>query len=415
MLNALVQVLTLFYGLSINFLAPAVYGLAGYGEFIALNALVYFIHRSLTIICEPLIRFTDAKALIYSALVLNGGVFVLFTLITALHPMGSPLLLFGMLLSSAVLLSLQAMRLRRAYIAFLCVASGLFLALLLYAHVTDLSLPLARAMEVSATIPALVWLVFVLQQSDAHPRGAELLTTVRNLLRQVPQLLTMTAVMNLFMSALPVFFARTLVPHDLGLFRVITSVIQSATSLFPISTQALLATFVQHEKGRELFALVEELATLYFAAIAAALMLLGLALPAAVPYVALAACLPVYYRAILLERHLTARRRTSLLMGINLLVVIPALAVVPSIHTVENAALLYATGFTAYAALMAAMRRGFLQQLPTLIVMLACPLAVMLSSDEMRFGLFYIALVVLVELMRRRPSKAAVLRLWREM
>ena len=413
MLNALVQVLTLVYGLSINFLTPAVYGLAGYGEFIALNALVFLVHRSLTIICEPLIRFTDAKSLIYSALMLNGGVFVLFTLITAIHPIGSPLLLFGMLLSSAVLLSLQALRLRRAYSAFLCVATGLFLALLLYAYVTDLSL--VRAMEVSATVPALIWLVFVLRNSDDHPRGQELLATVKNLLRQVPQLLTMTAVMNLFMSALPVFFARTLVPYDLGLFRVMTSVIQSSTSLFPISTQALLATFVQHAKGRELFALVEELATLYFAAIAAVLMLLGLVVPAAVPYVALVACLPVYYRAILLERHLTARRRTSLLMGINLLVAVPALAVVPSINTVEGAAMLYATGFTAYAVVMAAMRRGFVQQLPTLIVMLACPLAVMLTRGDMRFGLFYIALVVLVELMRRRPTKAAVLRLWREM
>lgn len=415
MLNALVQVLTLVYGLSINFLTPAVYGLAGYGEFIALNALVFLVHRSLTIICEPLIRFTDAKSLIYSALMLNGGVFVLFTLITAIHPIGSPLLLFGMLLSSAVLLSLQALRLRRAYSAFLCVATGLFLALLLYTYVTDLSLPLVRAMEVSATIPALIWLVFVLRNSDNHPRGQELLATVKNLLRQVPQLLTMTAVMNLFMSALPVFFARTLVPYDLGLFRVMTSVIQSSTSLFPISTQALLATFVQHAKGRELFALVEELATLYFAAIAAVLMLLGLVVPAAVPYVALAACLPVYYRAILLERHLTARHRTSLLMGINLLVAVPALAVVPSINTVEGATMLYATGFTAYAVVMAAMRRGFVQQLPTLIVMLACPLAVMLTRGDMRFGLFYIALVVLVELMRRRPTKAAVLRLWREM
>ena len=73
MLNLLVQLATLINGLMFNFLAPAVYGLAGYGEFIALNALVFLVHRSLTIISEPLIRFTEPSQLIYSSFLLNGN------------------------------------------------------------------------------------------------------------------------------------------------------------------------------------------------------------------------------------------------------------------------------------------------------------------------------------------------------
>jgi hypothetical protein len=307
------------------------------------------------------------------------------------------------------------MRLRRAYIAFLSLSCVIFVGMLAWSALTDFSLPLVLVMEVSATVPAMIWLVYVLRASDLCPSGAALAETLRALMRHVPQLLSMTAVMNLFTSALPVFLARTLVPYDLGLFKVMTSVIQSATSLFPVSTQAVLTSFVQHPKGALLYQRLMGWAMLYFACAAMVMIAAAYVLPALTPYMLLVACLPVYYRAILDERHLTARHRIPLLMAMNLLVAVLTLMVVPFIHTVPHAVLLYASGFTLYAALMLLARRHLWQQLPSLMLVLACPLAVMAMQDRLWIGLFYLALIVVVESLQHRPSRAALRWLWREM
>lgn len=415
MLNVLVQLFTLIYGLMINFLLPATYGLAIYGEFIALNAMVFLVHRSMTIISEPLIRFTSAETLIYSSLALNGIVFLAFTFLNAVLPIGSPLLLFGMLLSSSVLLSLQALRLRRAYVGFLLAACGLFLVLLVSSYLNNLSIPLVRLMEVSATIPAVLWLIFVLQQSAIAPRGAELVETLKLLVKQVPQMLSITAVMNLYMSALPVFLARTLVPYDLGLFKVMTSVIQSATSVFPVSTQALLSSFVRHKHGVQLYRLLVSVATLYFAAATAALVLLAMVIPKAAPYVALAACLPVFYRAILTERHFTATHRIKPLMVINLSIAVATMLVLPHINTVEMAAVLYAAGFSAYALALVMSDPEGRPPLLTPVLMVLAPLAVDLMRYHAWIGLFYAGLIVVGELIRQPPSRAELKLLWRDL
>jgi hypothetical protein len=157
MLNALIQLVTLLNGLMFNFLAPAVYGMGAYGEFIALNAWVFLVHKSMTIISEPLIRFTTDVTLIYGALSINGCVFLVFLLIQQWVPIGSPLLLGGMLLSASVMLALQALRLRRAYIALVLSSCGVFVGLLVWSHVSAIALPLVRVMELSVLPLACIW------------------------------------------------------------------------------------------------------------------------------------------------------------------------------------------------------------------------------------------------------------------
>lgn len=413
MLNAVVQIFTLANALLLNFLAPMVYGLAAYGEFIALNATVFLVHRMVSIVGEPLIRFTSPDMLIYSAVAISAAALALFVAVNHLLPIGSPLLLLGILLSACVMLALQAMRLRRAHAAYLFTVSILFSWLLLWSATHDLSLPLVRVMELSIGIPAAGWLLFVLERSAHAPRGCAVWKTLAALLVRMPKMLSITAVMSMFTSALPVFLARALVPYDMGLLRVTISVIQSATAMFPVSTQALLASFVHHQRGGEFYRLLISIATLYFAAVAATLLLLGLFIPDLAPVMVLAVCLPAFYRAILVERHCLARHHIRPLVIVNITVVAAALALLPYIQTVPQAALLYAAGFALYAAALSLVERDGWSQLPSLLVMLACPLAVL--SGDMRVSLVYVALVALVEWLRHKPTRADIALLWREL
>lgn len=415
MLNLLVQITTLGNALLFSFLAPAAYGLALYGEFIGLNAVVFLLHRAFGIISEPLIRFAGAGKLIYSVLLLSLLTFVGFLALHFLTSVGSPLLLFSMLLSASVLLVLQGLRLRRAYILFVSLAALLLAALTAWSYTHDLSISLERVMEISVLIPACIWLVVALRASDECPSLKELQALLAQLANQIPQLLTVTAVMNLLTAALPVYLARVLVPYDLGLYRVASSVIQSATSVFPVSTAAVIARFTSHAQGKRLYRTLRSFATLYFSIIATGLILLASLAPTLTPYLVLCASIPVYYRAVLDERHLIAANRSLWLMAINITVVLIGLGSLFLIHTLENAMLYYACIVTGYAGLMQLLRKNILAQMPSLLMIMACPFAVTLMAREPAFGLFYLALLVLVEWMQDHPTRTDLVWLWREM
>ena len=415
MLNALVQLCTLANGLMVNFLAPAVYGLSAYGEFIALNATVFLVHRSVTILSEPLIRFTSAKLVLINSLVLNSLVFLVFSLVNRWVPLGSSLLLAGMLLSASVLLSMQALKLRQAYIALLATVCVSFMGLMGWSLLQPQPLPLVRLLELSTGIPALGGFIYLFLTGVTIPTGRALVRTLREVLRHVPQLLSITAVMNLLTSALPVFLVRNLVPYDLGLFKVMSSVIQSATSLFPVSTQALLTSFVQHTRGAEFYGLLRGMATLYFAAAGAGLILLAWVVPAVVPYVTLVACLPVFYQCVLGERHLTAMHRIRPLVAINLAIVALLILGLQWVQSVQHAALLYTLGFVVYAVALNLTQRTQAAHIPTLIVMAAAPFTVYLMADSLWFGFFYCVLVAAVELLQHVPTRADLRVLWNEL
>lgn len=415
MLNALIQLSTLVYGLAINFLAPMVYGLTAYGEFIAENAVVFLIHRAMSIISEPLIRFTRPNLLLANSLVLNGVVFALFAVVNQWASLGSSLLLGGILLSVSVLLSMQALRLRRSYIAFLIIVSLCFVGLMLWSVSHGQVLSLVRVMEISAWAPSVVCVLYLFTRGATLPSLRELKTTLVDVLRHVPRIITITSAMNMLTSALPVFLAPILPARDLGLFKVMTSVIQAATSVFPVSTQAVLASFVQHPRGVEFYRLLSSLAMLYFAAACMGLVACALVLPVLVPYVALAACLPAYYHAILTERHLTATGHIRTLVMINLAVVAVACVALLWVDTLAGAVLIYTGGFTLYGLALSMADRDIPPYLPMLGVVALCPLAIHLMQQQVWIGLFYGALVMLVTLLQHRPTRDDVLLLWREL
>jgi hypothetical protein len=363
------------------------------------------------IISEPLIRFTEPPLMLVNALVLNGVVFLGFFGLSLIWPIGSPLLLVGILLSASVLLALQAMRMRAAYVALLVLQSALFIGLMLK------RLPLVQVMELSATIPAMLGILYLFTQGAKLPSIAALKQTLGAVMRQIPQLISMTAVMNLLLSALPVFLAPVLSARDLGMFKVATSVIQAATTLFPISTQALLSGFVAHPRGAEFYRLLTNLSLIYFALGMLLLVALALVAPVLAPYLMLAPLLPVFFYAILAERHLTARHQSRPLILINLTLtgLLLLLFAAGLVSDLRAALLYYATGLTLYALVLLLLERSRVQNLPLLITFAACPLVIERMGVAPWLGLAYGALVLVVSLARKRPTKRQVMLLWKEM
>jgi hypothetical protein len=415
MLNLLIQLSTLMYGVVFNFLAPAVFGLTVYGEFVAHNAVVFLVHRAMTIISEPLIRFATPQRLLVNSLVLNLMAWSAFALASQWWDIGSAWLLLGMLMSASVLLSMQALRLRRSYIMFLVAVCISFSGLVAWSALHANAMVLERIMEISVWGPSLAGMAYLFLRGATLPSLRMLVVTLGQVLAHVPRIITMTSAMNMLTSALPVFLAPILPARDLGLFRVATSVIQSATSAFPVSTQALLASFVQHARGVELYRLLSTIATLYFAAASMGLVALALLLPQFAPYVFLTACLPVFYHAILTERHLTATSHIRLLIIINLAVVTLVAIGLSFVSNVGDAVLLYASGFVIYALTLSFADRKIPPNRLLLVVFGLCPVAIHLMVQRLWIGLFYAALIVLVTLVRHRPTRGDVKLLWSEL
>lgn len=412
MLNALIQLGTLVFGVMINFVAPMAYGLEQYGSFVAQNAWVLLLYRVMFIIGEPLIRFEQARRILASSLVLNGLVLVVFLLVSSRFMIGSPLLLAGYLMSASAMLAMQAMQQRALYVAFIFAESLCFLVAVL---LSPDSMPLLRVMELSVSLPSFVCVCLLFLRGAIVPTPRALLFTLRETLITLPRIIGITLVMNLLMSALPVFLAPRLSARDMGLFKIMVSVIQSAMSLFPASTQALLTSFVNHPRGPEFYRLLTSVAMLYFSVALLAITLLAMLFPPISPYVMLIAVAPVFYHAVLTERHLTALHHVGALLRINLALGLAIMVSLQWVSSVAQAALLYATGFTLYALFLSLAERRHNRDLQQLCLMVACPLVVVLMMSQLWVGTAYALLIIAFTCFRHVPTREELLLLWREL
>jgi len=396
MVNALVQLMTLLNGLLLNFLAPAVYGLHDFGEFIAANAMVFLVYKCVVIISEPLIRLSKPEHLLFILLTLSGLVTAAIALLSLVWSPGSLLMLVGILMLSNVLMTLQAMRLRRLYVAVQSLAITVFVGLLAGAHAGNYTLSIEHLMEWATLIPALVGVALLLLHKVQMPTAATLRQSLADLMQHMPNMLSTTAVMNLFTNALPLFLAGILIPRDLGLFRVATALIQAASSVFPVSTQAVLVAFNREGEGApKLYASLAPFAWLYFSAAAGVLMLGAYAMPHFASYITLAACLPMYYHAVLAERFLTSQHALRALRITNLAVCVVALLGLLWVGTLYDAMLHYAVGMALYAGVLsliiAARGQGTRR---TLWLIMLCPLAVAFAALHPWVGIVAMGLVI---------------------
>lgn len=352
MISLLVQILTLLCALVVNFAVPALFGLTEYGLFLQANILVFVFQKLTDIANEPLISKLHAPAIFPVSLCVSGGVLIVFAVVNLLYPLGSALLLGAMLLSSCVLLSMYAMRQTKRILVYLCAFLSMFSVSIVLNLTKVYEMDIQHILILTNLVPALVAAVFLIPSSRVSSNAGSLVEVVLSLWKSVPSMLSLTLVYNLFTNIFPFLLSKTLPADSLGLFRVVASLVQSATSFFPLNIKTIFVALVRSDERERHYTTIMSFSLCYFAAAGLATYALVTVFPKFQPYTALVCSLPVLYWAVLSERYLLAMNKVRYVRTVNVLVGISFLVAMFFVENVHQAILCYALGFSLYAALL---------------------------------------------------------------
>ncbi|MGY2160030.1 hypothetical protein [Pseudomonas tolaasii] len=208
MINLLIQVLTLFSGLVVNFVIPGLYGLEAYGTFIKANVLVFLFQKLLDIVNEQLIASVEAEYTLVTSLFMATLIFLLFNAVNLIDYIGNPLLLGVMLLSSACLLSMFSLRLQRWIVGYLIIFLCVFFTALLLSYLSVWPLSIVDILILTNLIPCLYAVVVLFFNGAKLPMGKQLLLTCHRVLLLLPRMVSITLVFNLFTNILPFILSK---------------------------------------------------------------------------------------------------------------------------------------------------------------------------------------------------------------
>lgn len=398
MINLLIQALTLISGLLVNFFVPAIFGLSEYGLFLQANILVFLFHKLTDIACEPLLsQFENRLVFPFSALV-GLGMLSVFWLVNEIHPLGDPRLLAAMLMSSSVMLSMYANRRLQWIVAYLVAFNILFLSLAGLNKAGLLTVTIRDVLFWTNLGPAAIAILVLLKAGAARASGREIVSGIRVLVRSFPTLLGITLVFNLLTNVLPFAVSRVMPAHDVGLFRVNASVLQSATSLFPINTKAILASFVLEKNKAGKYKILIGVSLLYFSVIGIFAVCVALGWPSLEPYLALICSLPALYWCVLSERYLLASGSRRAVLAANLGIGIPSVAIMFVVTDIRQALFLFSIALSAYLlALQIISRRKLeLAGVPLVWVAAVSPAMILLMQYDALMGGVYLGIAAAI-------------------
>ncbi len=386
----------------VNFVVPALYGLESYGAFIQANILVFVFQKLTDIVNEPLISHVEGRYIFATSLLMGGVVMLLFLITNSINPIGNPLLLGVMLVSSCCLLSMYALRQQLRLLVYLVVFLGVFSLLLALKLLADWQLSIVDVLIWTNLVPGLFAALGLVSSGSRLPPGKQLLSTMGNMFVMLPRMVSVTLVFNLLTNILPYILSKTLPVRDLGLFRVVTSVIQSATSLFPLNTKAIFVAFVGGERREALFKTIMSASLLYFSILGVFGYLLAWMVPKLSPYLVLVASLPVLYWAVVSERYLLASGSRRQVMIANLTVGLLAVVAVFFVQELKQAEIFYALGFSAYALALHACCQPRLHSGAMYWVVLMSPCIIWLQGMSIFIPIFYmVSLIILATVVLR--------------
>lgn len=413
MINLLIQALTLISGLVVNFVIPGLYGLDAYGQFIKANVLVFLFQKLLDIVNEQLLATVEGEYILVTALSMAALVLALFCLVNAFGDIGNPWLLSVMLLSSSCLLSLFALRLHRHILGYLVIFLCVFFGSLLISQQKLWPLDIVDVLILTNFIPCLFALGVLASHGAKLPLGMQLLTTFKRVLVLLPRMVAITLVFNLFTNILPYILSRSLQARELGLFRVVVSIIQAATSLFPINVRAVFVSFISGGQRQEQFRIIMSVALFYFALLGLSGYAIAWLLPKFSVYLVMLPCLPVLYWAVVTERYLVASGRHKPVIAINLAVGIGAVVgMILFMQKLQHAELFYTLGFSAYLLLLHWLCRPGIGLPVVLWIATLSPLAIWVKDISLAWGALYMCslLIIAVWKLRLRPKDLRSLR-----
>lgn len=403
MLNLLIQALTLISGLVVNFVIPGLYGLDTYGQFIKANILVFLFQKLLDIINEQLLASVEAEHILVTSLFMAGLIFLLFSGLSLLTDLGSPLLLSVMLLSSACLLSLFGLRLYRWIIGYLILFLSVFFAALFISHQNIWPLSIVDILCLTNLIPCLFALVSLFTHGAKLPLGKQLISTLWQVITLLPRMISITLFFNLFTNILPYILSKILPARELGLFRVIVSIIQSATSLFPINVRAVFVSFISGGQRQEQYRIIMSIALFYFALVGLFGYFVSWIFPKYSGYLVLLPCLPVLYWAVVTERYLIASGFHRRVIATNVFLgCFAVVCMILFVQELEAAKVFYALGFSTYLLTLHLLCRPGIR-LPVIFwVATLSPIAIFMANISLVYGIFYMCSLLIIAVLALR-------------
>ncbi|MFE2008533.1 hypothetical protein ACFW6U_24480 [Pseudomonas guariconensis] len=379
MVGVLVQVLSLLSGLMVNFLTPLIYGVEQYGLFIKLNILVYVFHRFSDITSESLIAMGDHGSVFLQSMVVNLIYFFVFLSISFFFDIGSALLLGGMLLSSSVLLSFYAQKQIRSVLIFLFVVISNFFIMGGLQWFGVIQLQIWQLMVLSTLPVAMVGFAFLAWVNRAELVKRSSYSALWLVVLTLPRMASMTLVFNCLTNFIPYVATQTLAPREIGVLRIMLSVVQSVSSIFPLNVKHIFSTLVRSDNKHRLFAALMNLSVVYFLVVACGLLVLALFYAPVLPYTQLLVLLPLFFCSMLTERYLQSCQHGRLLVLVNVLLSVVMLVAALYCRTLPSLVGLYTASIVFYCSLLV-LATGIRLPWRYLVLMLSCVLQSFLIS-----------------------------------
>jgi hypothetical protein len=351
-LSVAIQCLGLLSALMVNLILPLIYGVEYYGEFIKSNILVFVIHKFADIVTEPLMASVEAKFIFVTCLLSSAIVIFLAQGINYFDQIGSQSLLVTMLLSSNCMIAMFALRLHRQILVHLILILGVFFILLICDYRGLMSFSILELLIWTNFVPALFSSLGLFFKGAHLPPFDKIGNAIITSLRQYLGNFTSTFVFNCLTNILPYILAKQMSALDVGVFRIVTSILQSATSLFPINTKAIFLVFIVSKERSQLMLTLMAASLFYFSLIAVCALIMTSFVPRLSPYIAMITILPVTYWAVLFERYMQAGGMRRPLIVTNLVVGISILVGAFFVRELDQAEHLYALGLCTYASFL---------------------------------------------------------------
>lgn len=407
MINVAIQVLTLLNGLLVNLGVPIAYGLHDYGMFLSANILVFLFQRMLSIIAEQFLAGISEQYFLINCLVAAAIVLAMFLGLSVITPAGDWVLLVLFLLNASCMTALFAYRASFSIIFFQLSGICSFVLLLLIHSLGKSSLSITHVLYFSSGIPSILGFFLLLKKGARINFSADVFVNVRAMLKSLPKIFGLTLVFNFFTNIFPFLVSGSIPPSELGLFRVTVSIVQSATSFFPINTRTIFLSFVRDGDGALRYKLLMALSVFYFSGFGLATSIGTELWPTLEGYTLMLPCLPVLFGVVLTERYLIATGKSRRVLGANLLICgLASLYWFLAQGSLREAQICYVVGFSAYLIiLILQVSHPGVKFLGMVIAVLSVLLILLSSSMQYAVQIYFVAIAIIALTVFRKHAR----------
>lgn len=391
-----IQCLIVFSALVLNLLVPIIYGIESFGRFIQINILIFVIQKFTDIIIEPLLATVESKYIFVTAIFTSILVLLIAQIIDYFDSIGSQVLLITMLLSSNCMLAMFAMRLHSLLLIHLVLIQCVFFTLFVCDRYGLLSFTILELLIWTNLAPTLLSIFGLFRLGARFPTFKNIGIAIITSIRQFPINVSLTLVMNCLTNIFPYVLAKQLIPMDVGIFRIVTSILQSATSLFPINTKSIFIILINSKNRSLQMQTLMIFSLLYFSIIGISLTILSTFLKNLTPYFEMITILPIVYWVVLLERYIQAIGVRTELIFTNFIIGSCLVVAVFFVKELRQAEHLYLIGVAVYVCALLAISKLTIMRVNAYIITVCSVLIIFIKDIFPEAILIYMSLLTVI-------------------